>query len=68
MELYSRGRWATNYGRTKMPSDPDQDYDEGCALEAEANEYWSRRSDPGEQYCRECDRFAEECKCESEEE
>ena len=46
-----------------MPSDPDQDYDEGHALEAEAHEYWSRRSDPGEQWCRECDKFSEECRC-----
>lgn len=51
-----------------MPSDPDQDYDEGRELIGEADEYWSRRGDPGEQYCHECDKFAEDCKCESEEE
>lgn len=49
-----------------MPSDPDQDYDEGCALKAEAHEYWSRRDDPGEDWCPECDQFGEDCKCESE--
>lgn len=49
-----------------MPSDPDQDYDEGRALEAEAHEYWSRRNDPGEQWCRECDKFGEECRCDPE--
>lgn len=51
-----------------MPSDPDQDYDEGQALMAEDAEYWSRRNDPGEDWCRDCDKFGEECRCNSDEE
>jgi hypothetical protein len=46
-----------------MPSDPDQDYDEGQSLMAEEAHYWSRRNDPGEQWCRECDKFGEDCRC-----
>lgn len=46
-----------------MPSDPDQDYDEGQSLMAEEAHYWSRRNDPGEQWCRECDQFGEDCRC-----
>ncbi len=46
-----------------MPSDPDQDYDEGQSLMAEEAHYWSRRNDPGEDWCAECDEFGEDCKC-----
>jgi hypothetical protein len=46
-----------------MPSDPDQDYDEGRSLEAEDSRYWRRRSDPAEDWCQECDRFGSECRC-----
>ena len=46
-----------------MPSDPDQDYDEGRSLEAEDGRYWRRRSDPAEDWCSECDRFGSECRC-----
>jgi hypothetical protein len=49
-----------------MPSDPDQDYDEGCALMAEAEEYWSRRNDPMTEYCEYCEGFYGECDCEEE--
>lgn len=46
-----------------MPSDPEQDRDEGQYLMAEEAHYWSRRNDPGEQWCRECDKFGEDCRC-----
>ena len=50
-----------------MPSDPDQDYDEGQALMAEDALYWSRRGDYYEDWCAECDKFGEDCKCQREE-
>jgi len=51
-----------------MPSDPEQDRDEGYALEAEAHEYWSRRADPSEEWCSVCNRFGEDCRCQPDEE
>jgi hypothetical protein len=49
-----------------MPSDPDQDYDEGQALMAEEAYYWERRNDPTTEYCEHCEGFYGECDCEEE--
>ncbi len=49
-----------------MPSDPDQDYDEGQALMAEEAEYWEKRNDPMTEYCEHCEGFYGECDCEEE--
>ena len=51
-----------------MPSDPEQDRDEGHWLEAEAHEYWTKRNDPMTQYCEYCEGFYGECDCEEERE
>lgn len=51
-----------------MPSDPEQDYDEGLALEAEFQDYWAKRSDPMTQYCDYCEGFYGECQCEEDRE
>ncbi len=48
-------------------SDPDQDRDEARGVDAEEARYWSRRSDPMEEYCDECGGFFGECDCEEEE-
>jgi hypothetical protein len=49
-----------------MPSDPEQDRDEGHWLEAEEAEYWSKRNDPMTEYCEYCEGFYGECDCEEE--
>lgn len=47
-----------------MPSDPDQDYDEGQSLMAEDARYWRKVSDPMTEYCDTCGGFYGECDCE----
>jgi hypothetical protein len=49
-----------------MPSDPDQDRDEAQGMDAEEAHYWERRNDPFEDWCRECDKFGEDCRCDPE--
>jgi hypothetical protein len=49
-----------------MPSDPDQDRDEAQGMDAEEAHYWERRNDPYEDWCSECDKFGEECRCDPE--